>query len=116
MATTQKQFRQVGDTRIAIAATLKRPDNTVVDLSGLTLKFTMVESESGTVKVTETSDNVTVTSAAAGEVQYDPVAADVDTPGTYYAYFIAENGSGKQDSFPSETGKFQIAIMPLADS
>ncbi len=109
----QKQTRQVGDILIAIAATLKRPDGTVVNLTGLTLKFTMVDSE-GTAKVAETSDNVTVTDATAGEVQYDPVAADVDTEGTFHAYFVTENGSGKQEMFPADTGRFQINIKPTA--
>lgn len=109
----QKQTRQVGDTLIAIAATLKRPDGTVVDLTSLTLKFAMVDSEN-VVKVAETASNVTVTDATAGEVQYAPQAADVDTEGTFHAYFIAENGSGKQDTFPAETGEFQINIKPTA--
>ena len=109
----QKQTRQVGDTLIAIAGTLKRPDGTVVSTSGKTVKFTMVDSE-GDVKVAETSDNVTATDAAAGEVQYDLQDADVDTEGTFHAYFILEDGSGKQDTFPAETGELQINIKPVA--
>lgn len=111
----QKQTRQVGDLRIAIAATLKRPDATIVDLSGLTVEFTMVHSNSGTVKVAQTSTRVTVTDATAGEVQYAPVAADVDTPGLYHGYFIVIDGA-KEDTFPAATGEFQISIMPLAQS
>jgi hypothetical protein len=106
----QTQTRQVGDTRIAIAATCKRPDGTVVDLTSLTLKFAMYNSQTGVAKVTETNSNVTVTSATDGEVQYDPQAADVDTEGTYYAYFIAEAAGGAQDTFPASKGDFQIII------
>lgn len=106
------QNRQVGDRRIAIAATLKRFDGTVVDLSSLTLKFTMVDSEGG-VKVVETATGVTVTSATDGEVQYDPLAADVDTKGTFFAYFIAETAGGLQDMFPAVKGEFKICIFPV---
>jgi len=115
MSATQKQYRQVGNTRIAIAATLKRPDNTVVDLTDLTVEFFMVNSDSGTVKVTQTSTGVTITDATNGEVQYSPVDADVDTVGTYHAYFVVIEAT-KEDTFPSQTGKFQISIEPPAES
>ncbi len=107
----QEQHRQVGDTRTAIAATLTRPDGTAEDLSGLTLKFAMYDSE-GSAKVAETSSNVTVTNASAGEVQYNPQAADVDTEGTFFAYFIAETGAGAQDTFPAVRGELKITIHP----
>lgn len=107
----QTQKRHVGDTRIAIAATLTRPDGTAVDLSGLTVKFKMVDSEDGSVKVAETSDNVTVTDEAAGEVQYDPQAADVNTAGTYYAYFTVYEGTN-YEHFPVHEGEFVIEIYP----
>lgn len=105
----QKQTRQVGDTRTAIAATLKRPDGTVEDLTDLTVKFAMYDAQ-GNTKVTETSDYVSVTDATAGQVQYSPQAADVDTEGLYYAYFIAESAAGAQDTFPAAKGGFQISI------
>ena len=105
----QIQTRQVGDIRTAIAATLKRPDGTAEDLTGLTLKFAMYDA-TGSAKVAETSDNVTVTDAEAGEVQYDPVAADVDTEGSFLAYFIAETAGGKQDTFPVTKGELRINI------
>lgn len=108
----QEQTRQVGDTRTAIAATLTQ-NGSAVNLTGLTTKFTMVKSEGG-VKVAETEDNVSVTDAAAGEIQYSPQAADVDAAGTFHAYFIAEvTATGAQDTFPAKTGDFQIIIEPL---
>ena len=104
----QEQHRIVGDTRTAIAATLKRPNGDIEDLSGLTVNFVMYDSE-GSTKVSETSDNVTVTDASNGEVQYDPQADDVDEAGTYYAYFRVVNGSDK-DSFPAVQGELRIVI------
>ncbi len=108
----QIQTRQVGDTRTVIAATLKRPDGTAENLTGLTIKFAMLKSD-GTSKVAETSSNASATDAANGEVQYAPQAADVDTVGTYYAYFIAETAGGAQDTFPAIRGEFRIVIEPV---
>ena len=107
----QEQTRRVGDTRTVIAATLKRPDNTVESLSGLTVTFQMTNTKDDVDKVAETSDNVTVTDAAAGEVQYAPQAADVDTEGTFNAYFRVADGSDK-DTFPAIMGEFKITIVP----
>jgi len=108
----QTQTRQVGDIQIAIAATLQRADGTAVDLSSLTVKFAMYDRD-GTAKVAETTDNVSETDSVAGEVQYSPVAADVDTAGLYYAYFITEDGSSKQDTFPATKKEFRIEIMDV---
>lgn len=108
----REQTRRVGDTRTAIAATLKRPDNTVENLTGLDVTFQMTDSE-GDDKVAETSDNVTVTNASAGQVQYDPQAVDVDTEGTFFAYFRVAEGSDK-DTFPAIMGEFKINIVPAA--
>lgn len=106
----QTLTRQVGDTQIAIAAALKRDDGTVAPTTGLTVKFAMVDGQ-GNVKVAETTSNVTATDAAAGLVQYDPQDADVDTAGIFYGYFITQDGSGKQDTFPVEKGDFRIEIQ-----
>lgn len=109
--TVERQVRHVGDTLVAIAASLKRPDGTAVDLSDLTVKFKMKDAQ-GNVKVALTETNVTVTDAEAGECQYDPQAADVDTAGTFYAYFVTEDAAGNKDTFPARTGDFEVIIMP----
>ena len=62
---TNQQLRHVGDTEVALAATLVRPDGTPVDLTGLTVKFTMVDA-AGVDVVAETVTGVLVTGAATG--------------------------------------------------
>jgi hypothetical protein len=104
----KEQIRQVGDLRIAIAATLKREDGTVVDLSALGVEFRMCD-PLGVVKVAQTAIGVTVTSATDGEVQYSPIAADVDTVGLYHAYFVVIDAT-KEDTFPSRMGDLRIRI------
>lgn len=102
-----RHIRHVGDTEVALAATLQRPDGTAVDLTSLTVRFKMVDT-AGSVKVAETDSNVSVTDAANGQCQYNFQSADVDTAGTYYAYFTAEDGSGNKDTFPAATGGLRI--------
>jgi hypothetical protein len=109
MAEIQVQRRQVGDTRIALAATLVRPDLTVVDLTALTPKFKMCTA-AGVDKVAETTDNVAITDAENGQIQYNFQDDDVDTEGTFHAYFIIEEG-GAQDTFPVDAGLMQVRIM-----
>ena len=102
-----------GDTRTPLGATLKQPDTsgtlTAVDLTGLTIKFKMA-ADDGTTKVALTTDNVTVVSAANGQVQYDFQAADVDTAGRYYAWFVSETGGGEQDHYPHDGRSFSVVI------
>ena len=106
----ETQIRQLGDTRIAIAGTLTRPDGTVVDVTSLTVKFAMYDAD-GIAKVTETTNNVSKTGPTDGEVEYSPQDDDVDTPGIFFAYFVAETGAGAQDTFPAERGEFRIDIQ-----
>jgi hypothetical protein len=103
------QYRHVNDTKVALAATLTRPDGTAVDLTGLTVKFKMV-ARNNTVKVAETAANVTVTDAAAGAVEYAFQSADVDTAGRYHAYFITIDGSGNRDTFPVHEDHLEVKI------
>lgn len=107
----QRQIRHVGDTLSAIAVTCKRPNGDAVSLSGKTVKFKMVDAEDGTVKVAATSTGVSITGAAAGQVQYSPVAVDVNTPGTYYGYFLVYSGAD-YETFPTATGDLIIQIAP----
>lgn len=109
----QTQTRQTGDTRIALSVTCLRPDRSVVDLDSLTLYFEMYSSQ-GVVKVEKTTSNVLVTDATGGVVQYTFQDDDVDTEGTYFAYFIAESAGGAADTFPAETGDLQVIIRSEA--
>ncbi len=102
-----------GDTRTPLAAQLKQKDVngdlSAVDLTGLTVKFCMV-SVDGITKISLTSSNVTVTDAANGKVQYAFQDADVDTAGTYFAWFVTETAGGKLDTFPADGRTFKVVI------
>jgi len=111
MSTPQTHYLQVGDTRTPLTATLVRPDGSAVDLSGtgITVKFKMIAPD-GTVKVAETEDNVTITNASQGQVQYHFQSADVDAAGVYYAYFVLVEGTDRE-TFPVQKGHLRIDIQ-----
>lgn len=113
---TERHELSVGDTLTPLAVQLKQRNAsgvlTAVDLSGLTVKFTMVDSSGGMV-VAETPTGVTVTAAATGLVQYDFQSGDVDTAGTFYGWFTVYNGSEK-DTYPAGGRKLVIVISDRA--
>lgn len=109
MSNSKTKFTiSVGDTRTPLARTLIQGAN-AVDLTGLTVKFQMVDS-SGTVVIAETATNVTVVSAANGQVQFAFTSGQVATAGTYYGWFTVYNGSAK-DHFPNDGRSLIIEIV-----
>lgn len=107
----QTHRRRVGDTRTVLNATLKQPNEsgvlTVVDLTGKTVAFSMVNAATNAVKVN--AQTCTVTTAASGQCHYDFVSADVDTAGVYWGTFTVTE-STETDSFPVDAKRLKIII------
>lgn len=95
--------RHITDTRTVLPVTISQPNSagtdTAVDLTGLTVKFKMVD-KNGVDVVSETTTGITVTTAASGECQYDFSTAAVATAGKYYGYFTVTD-TGETDHFPA---------------
>jgi hypothetical protein len=107
-----------GDTAAVVRATLYADDagTTPVDLTGATVKFFMVVvpgvgSSPAGLKVNGTC---TILNAAAGQVGYDWITADVDTAATYKAEFQVTYASGKIQTFP-RTGYLTVVITEDLD-
>ena len=102
----------VGDTGAPIKRTLTA-DGVPVDLTGKEIEFKMIASD-GTVKVDWTTANVTVSApASSGGVQYDFQSVDVNTAGTFYAWFrIADTGDRR--TFPSSGRTHKVIISAAA--
>ena len=98
--------RIVGDRRTPLAAKLYQSGAAVV-LTGSTVLFHMVAANSD-IKVDEA--DATIDGATTGEVSYAPTAADVDTPGIFYGWFIVVGSDSKRDTFPSDGRKYQIVF------
>ncbi len=100
-------IRQIGDTQTPIGSTLTRRNGDVVNLTGMTVNFAMYETD-GTVKTAAVE--ATIVLATAGTVEYDFQAADVETAGTFFAYFITVDG-GEEDTFPVKSGDLAVIVQ-----
>ena len=102
MAKPDPHIRHINDTLVVLAATLQRPNSenvpTAVDLTGLTVEFKLVDKRTGQTVIEPTAVGVSVTNAAAGEVEFDFSSA-VSSPGHYLAYFIVTD-AGETGHFP----------------
>lgn len=93
-----------GDTSPSISYELTP---TTVDLTGASVVFNMT-TRRGVVKVSRAAATVT-TPTGTPTVQYDWIAADTDTAGTYRAEFEVTYGDGSIETFPN-TGFLTISI------
>ena len=111
--TQQTHRRRVGDLRTVLPVTLKQPDSAgdlqVVDLTGKTVTFKMVNAADGTTKISATSTGVNVVTAASGTVNYDFSSWGVDEAGVFWGTFIVTE-SGDTDSFPVMQQGLKIVI------
>lgn len=104
-----RHVRTKGDLRIALGAQLIRPDGSPVDLTGLNLEFEMINNLDGSVKVAQSGTGVTIVTALTGKVSKTFIAADVDTAGTFSAFFIITDDGG--DTFPADGRKYLVEIV-----
>ena len=111
--TQQIHRRHVDDTRTLLYATLVQPNasgvDTAVNLTGLTVKFKMVDAADGTVVIAETATGVTVETAASGTVKYDFSAAGVNVAGVFHAWFVVYDGI-ESDHFPVRRQGLKVMI------
>lgn len=92
-----------GDTGKPLEATL-RDKLGVADLTGCTVTAYMTPEGDFDTK-TINGASVTVVSATAGTVRYNPAAGDFATAGKYCFQFVVTNGAGKQTTFPTDYGE-----------
>ena len=105
--------RRVGDTRTVLPVTLQQANESgvlaAVDLTGLSVTFSMVNAATGATKIAATSTGVSVVTAASGTVNYDFLAGGVDTAGVYYGTFRVTQSS-ETDAFPVASKGLKICI------
>ena len=111
--TAQIHRRRVGDLRTVLPVTLQQPNSagvlTVIDLTGLTVTFKMINAADGTTKIAATATGVSVVSAAAGTVNYDFSSGGVDAAGVYWGTFLVTE-SGQTDAVPVRHKDLKIII------
>ena len=93
-------YLKQGDTTSVLNRTLRDADGNVVDVTGATIVFSMMNS-AGTVKVNLQS--ASIVTAAQGAVRYTWASADVDTVGTYRGEFKVTYSGGGIQRFPNDS-------------
>jgi len=88
------------DTLPAIQAILTDATDTVVNLSGCTVRFIMTNKSTAVVAVDAAA---TVVNAAGGVVRYNWVTGDTDIAGGYRAEWEVTFGGGGVETFPNST-------------
>ncbi len=104
--------RIVGDRLTPIAAQLYQ-GGSAVNLTGLTVTFTMI-ADDGTAVVTEQAATLDV--AASGKVSYGLAAVNVNTAGVFWMWFSVVGSGSKVDTFPNDGRKFKLIIHPKTQS
>ena len=101
--------RAVGDTLAKLAVTIQN-NGTARDLTGLTVKFYMVDDE-GNVAIAPTA--ATVTDDTAGQVEYDFTALQVAEEGEFYGWFKVYGGVAgtEPDTYPDDEDGIHIVIF-----
>lgn len=101
MSANKPHERRLGDTITVLDAQLKQRSSagveTAVNVTGLTVTFTMINSATGVTKVAAAA--ATVVTPATGMVRYDFQTVDVDTAGIFWGTFKIVD-SGEYGSFP----------------
>jgi len=108
----QTHVRHITDTRTVLPVTLQQNNAsgtaTAVNLTGLTVKFLMLDG-SGTEVISATTTGVTVTAATTGECQYDFQTAGAATAGRFYGIFQVTE-SGETDHYPAQSRDLVVCI------
>ena len=100
-------MRRIKGNTEPIGAQLKDQDDAVIDVTGLTIKFRMVNTDTQAVKINNAA--ATIDDAVNGKVSYTPVAGDVDTVGTYAIYFVDDATNDRL--FPYDGARWILDIV-----
>lgn len=100
---------KTGDRAPNITATCKDGSGNVVDLTGATARFVMINNETGVVKVAAAA---TISNPTGGVVTYAWEATDTDTAGLYDGEFEVTFSGGIVQTFPNDR---QIVILITPD-
>jgi len=107
----QTHRRRSGDYRTVLPVTLQQANGsgvlTVVDLTGLTVSFKLINAATSLVAIVNTSTGVTVVTASDGAVNYD-FSATLPA-GVYWATFTVTQ-SGETDAFPVATKGLKVIV------
>lgn len=97
------------DREPAIRETLLTDDGNPILLSGATVKFSMIEPDSGTVKVNAATADVVDPNT--GVVEYAWTTGDTDTAGRYLREWEVTFASGRKETVPNDRRGYPTIVM-----
>jgi len=86
-----------------IESILKDADDTVINLSGATVKFIMTSKLADIGSTPKVEADATVVDAVTGHVKYAWIAADTDTAGVYRAEWEVQFADTRLETFPNDS-------------
>lgn len=95
------------DTSPSLLVTLQDGEGNAINLTSSTVRFHMVDL-AGSVKV---DGSMSLVNPSIGLARYNWLAADTDTPGTYYAEFEVTYSDLSIETFPN-TDNVAIVVTP----
>lgn len=101
-----------GDTGPPLLCTLTDQTGAPANLTGATIKFHMADKADGTGNTITNASAVIFGTPTNGQVQYNWVALDTATPGTFFGEFEVTYAGGMIVTFPNSTDKIEILINP----
>ena len=104
----EAHFIKEGDTADSLFRQLLDAADNPVNLSGSTVTFSMGVKPAGAVKITLQA--VTLEDAAIGQVRYDFITSEVDTPADYEGEFKVLYGNGSTQRFPND-GYIPVIVL-----
>jgi hypothetical protein len=92
-------FIKRNDTSPIFRAILKDGDGVVVDVTGATVRFHMVDQ----ARVLKVDAAAVINAGSSGDVQYEWIAADTDTAGFFDAEFEVTFATSRVETFPNNS-------------
>jgi hypothetical protein len=104
------------DTRVVPRAQLYNEHGVALVLTGFTVRYTLKDRASGTVKVNRATVTLEDQTLYPGMCYYQVVAADMDTAGTYSEEWEVDYGSGSKETFPASATPQTVTVLGDLDN
>ena len=112
--TTNVKVLKQGDTAPSVTAVLEDASGTPVDINGGFVRFLLVDAFTRLPLIEADANNDQVDGDTTGNVSYDWVEGDTDTPGSYRGEFEVSFADLTIESFPNG-GVIDVEILPKAE-
>lgn len=109
------KYVKQGDTAPTVTATLKDAAGAAANILDAEVRFLLIDAFTGLQLLAEVASNDQEDAdTGVGEVSYEWIEGDTDTPGVYRGEFEVTYTGGGGESFPNG-GVIEVVILPKAE-